>query len=95
MPVCGVTDQDIEIYIKVLFSDVLNQCLVNFLKSYYSQERQQTRLKKEHYLMRREHNVQIFDKLSFSNIGQDKSKLQKQISKLLILIAMVTFLDFH
>ena len=32
MPVCGVTDLDIEIYIKVLFSDVLNQCLANFLK---------------------------------------------------------------
>ena len=39
MPVCGVTDQDIEIYIKVLFSDVLNQCLAIFFKSYYSQER--------------------------------------------------------
>ena len=26
--------------------------------------------------------------ISFSSIGQDKSKLQKQISKLLILIAM-------
>ena len=32
MPVCGVTDLDIEIYINVLFSDVLNQCLANFLK---------------------------------------------------------------
>ena len=30
----------------------------------------------------------LFIKLSFSSIGQDKSKVQKQISKLLILIAM-------
>ena len=34
----------------------------------------------------KQYNIQIFDKLSFpKRIGQDKSKLQKQTSKLLIL----------
>ena len=39
-------------------------------------------LKKECYLMRQDNTVYKFSiKLSFSSIGQDRSKLQKQISK--------------
>ena len=39
--------------------------------------------------MRQDNTIHTFSiKLSFSSIGQDKSKLQKQISKLLILIEM-------
>ena len=41
------------------------------------------KVKKEHYLIRQD---KFSIKLSFSSIGQDKSKLQKQISKILILI---------
>ena len=46
-------------------------------------------LKSELYLMRKDNTIYIFSiKLSFySSIGQEKSKLQKQLSKLLILIA--------
>ena len=40
----------------------------------------QTRLKQDNY------NIHIFDNKYFSSITQDKSKLQKQTSKLLILI---------
>ena len=35
--------------------------------------------------------IQIIKKKKNSNIGQDKSKLQKQISKLLILTAMAAW----
>ena len=43
------------------------------------------------YVMRQDNTIYKFSiKLSFSNIGQDKSELQKQISKLFILIAMAT-----
>ena len=47
----------------------------------------QTRLgKKERYLKRQDNTIYKFSiKLSFSSIGQNKSKLQNQISKLLIL----------
>ena len=39
------------------------------------------------YLMKQDNTIYIFfDKLAFSSIGQGKSKLQKQISKPLILI---------
>ena len=47
----------------------------------------QIRLKKECYLIRQDNTIYTFSiTLYFSSIGQDKSKLQKQISKLLILI---------
>ena len=50
------------------------------------------KVKKEHYLMRQNNTAYKYSiKLSFSSIGQDKSKLQIQISKLLILIAMATW----
>ena len=42
--------------------------------------------KKERYLIRQNNTTYTFSRMfSFSSIGQDKSKLQKQISKLLIL----------
>ena len=45
------------------------------------------KVEKEHYLIRQDNIIYKFAiKLSFSSIGHDKSKLQKQISKLLILI---------
>ena len=45
--------------------------------------------KKEHYLITQDNTIYTFlIKLSFSTIGQDNSKLQKQISKLLILTEM-------
>ena len=44
-------------------------------------ELKQTRLKKEHYLIRQIAIYKGLIKLSFSSIGQDKSKLQKQTSK--------------
>ena len=48
------------------------------------------KVKKERYLIRRNFTIYIFSvKFSFSSIGQDKSKLQKQISKLLSLTAMI------
>ena len=44
----------------------------------------ETRLKKESCLMRQDNTIYKFSiKFSFSSIGQDRSKLQKQISKLL------------
>ena len=44
-------------------------------------------VKKECYLIRQDNTIYTFSiKLCFSSMGQDKSKLQKQISKLLILI---------
>ena len=47
------------------------------------------KVKKECYLIRQDNTIYTFAiKLSFSSIGQDKSKLQKQINKLLILIEM-------
>ena len=47
----------------------------------------QPMLKNEHYLIRQDNTIYTFSiKLSFSSIGQDKSKLQKQINKLLIWI---------
>ena len=47
--------------------------------------------KKRGYLMRQDNAIDTFSiKLSFSSIGQEKSKLQKQISKLLILIAIAS-----
>ena len=55
-----------------------------------SLQSKQTRLKNEHYLMRQDNTIKYKTfsiNLSFSSIGQDKSKPQKQISKLLILIA--------
>ena len=43
------------------------------------------RLKKERHLIRQNNTIYKFSiKIYFSSIGQDKSKLQKQISKLLI-----------
>ena len=49
----------------------------------------QTRFYIERYLIRQDNNIYTFlIKLSFSSIGQDKSKLQKQVSKLLISIKM-------
>ena len=45
-------------------------------------------VKKELYLMRQDNTIYIFSiNVSFSSTGQDKSNLQKQISKLIILIA--------
>ena len=42
------------------------------------------KVKKERYLIRQNFTIYIFSvKYSFSSIGQDKSKLQNQISKLL------------
>ena len=49
------------------------------------------KVRKECYLMRQDNMIYTFSiNISFSSIGQDKSKLQKQISKLLILIATAT-----
>ena len=49
--------------------------------------------KKERCLIRQDNTIYTFSiKLSFSSIGQDKSKLQKQINKLLILIQTVAWL---
>ena len=45
------------------------------------------KVKKEHYLMRQNNTIYNFS-IKLSSIGQDKSKLKKQISKLLILITM-------
>ena len=54
----------------------------------------QTKFKKTRYL--RQYNIYIFlIKLSFSSIGQNKSKLQKQISKLLILIETTTLVGMR
>ena len=45
----------------------------------------ETKLKKECYLIRQDNTILIFSiHLSFLSIGQDKSKLQKQIIKLFI-----------
>ena len=42
--------------------------------------------------MRQDNTIyKCFIKKYFSSVGQDKSKLQKQISKLLILIAMAVW----
>ena len=50
------------------------------------------KVKKECYLMRQNNTIYKFSiKLSFSSIGQEKSKLQKQKSKLLILNAMAVW----
>ena len=47
-----------------------------------------SKVKKECYLIKKDNAIYIFSiKLSFSSVGQDKPKLQKQIIKLLILIA--------
>ena len=46
------------------------------------------RVKKEHYLIDKTIQYNVFIKIYFSNIGNDKSNKQKQISKLLILFAM-------
>ena len=44
------------------------------------------KVKKKSYLIRQDNTIYKFSiKLSLSSIGQDKSKLQKQISMLLIL----------
>ena len=45
------------------------------------------KVKKERYLMRQDNTIYNFlIKKTISSIGQDNSKLQKQINKLLILI---------
>ena len=49
----------------------------------------QTRLKKEFYLITQDNTIYTFSiKFYFSSIEQDNSKLQKQISKILILTEM-------
>ena len=49
-------------------------------------------VKKEHYLIRPNNTIyKCSIKFTFSCIGQDKSKLQKQISKLLILTTMAAW----
>ena len=46
------------------------------------------------YLVRQDNTIYIFSiKFNFSSIGQNKSKLQKQIRKLLILTEMVVWLN--
>ena len=51
-----------------------------------------TRLKKRLYLIRQDDKIYTFSiKLSLSSFGQDNSKLQKQIVKLLILTETVAF----
>ena len=49
------------------------------------------KVKKEHYLMRQYNTIYTF----LINIGQDKSKLQKEISKLLILNATINKTQFY
>ena len=55
--------------------------------------------KKEGYLIRQDNTIYKYTiylrKISFSSIGQDKSKLQKQISKLLILTETAAWLRFE
>ena len=54
---------------------------------FYQARSEQTRFKKECYLIRQDNTIyKCLITLSHSSIEQDKSKLQKQISKLLILI---------
>ena len=44
------------------------------------------KVNKERYLMRKDKTIYTFSiNISFSSIGQDKSKLEKQISKLIII----------
>ena len=65
------------IIIKVVLTTII-------IISLMDQKHKTNKVKKEHYLI----TVTIYTfsiKLSFSSIGQDKSKLQKQIRKLLIL----------
>ena len=46
-------------------------------------------VKKEDYLIRQDNTIYTFlIEISLSSIGQEKSKLQKQVSKLLILFEM-------
>ena len=49
-------------------------------------------VKKEHFSKTNQYNtsIQMFNKIIFSGIEQNRSKLQKQIRKLLILIEMAT-----
>ena len=50
-------------------------------------EIKQTRLKKERHLMIQDNTIYIFSiKLFFSSIGQDKSKLQKEISEIFAVV---------
>ena len=52
--------------------------------------------KKKNLLIKPDNTIYKFSiKLSFSSIGQDKSKLQKQIGKLLILIDFLVQLPFQ
>ena len=52
-------------------------------------ETKKVKKKQEHYLIRQDKTIyKLSIKLSLSSIGQDKSKLQRQISKLLILMKM-------
>ena len=49
-------------------------------------------LKNEHFLRRQDNTIyELSIKVSFPSIEQEKSKLQKQISKLLILIEKKSF----
>ena len=55
----------------------------------YSYLIEPNKVKKERYLMRHDNTTYTFlIKLTFTSTGEDKSKLQKQMSKLHILIAM-------
>ena len=48
------------------------------------------KVQNEHYFIRQDNTIyKCMVKLSFSSIGQDKSKLQKQISMLFILIEVL------
>ena len=52
-------------------------------------ETKKVKKNQEHYLIRQDKTIyKLSIKLSLSSIGQDKSKLQRQISKLLILTEM-------
>ena len=52
----------------------------------------ETRFKKECYLIR-QYDIKCFDKIYL--VGEDESKLQKQISKLFVLTEMAAWLKLH
>ena len=68
------------------FSTVMQWRLFQLVHTYlglYLKIKLKQRFKKERYLIRQDNTIYKFSiKLSFSSTGQDKSKLQKQISKL-------------
>ena len=69
-----------------MLSISLNKTFLIFLPCYTDTIETIKKVKKECYLIRQDNTAYTcLIKLSFSSIGQDKSKLQKPINKLLIL----------